>query len=306
MHLSSVADVPNLAKLLFRGVSGKEVGFSFNVSDRCPINCDCYWRARNRVNEMNDEDAVAFFHEMKARGYLLVNLVGGEPYVRPQLLEKLTPIMPANWITTSGTSPLRHFPRTTHFVSIDGADAETHNTVRKSAKLFERILRNLGKARAEGDFPVYAHVVLNAVNFRQIGKILEFWYGNGLLDGVSFSTLTPIRGAGDGHLRLSTEQREFIVKELVRQKRLHGDFLLNTERMIELFHPEATAHQNPSTCGTARLIASFDAAGQRIEQCILGGGADCSECGCVITSMMETMFPRPRLETVKMLARLRA
>src|SRR3989344_2163469 len=197
MQVSDLADVPNLLKLLYRGVSGKGVGFSFNVSDRCPIGCDCYWRARARVTEMADEDAVEFFHEMKGHGFLLATLVGGEPYVRPNLLEKLTPIMPANWLVTSGTTPLRHFPKTTHFISIDGGDAGTHNAVRRSRGLFERIVRNLGRSRAEGGFPAFAHSVLNAQNYHQIEDILRFWSENGLLDGVTFSTLTPIHGSGD-------------------------------------------------------------------------------------------------------------
>jgi len=306
MHLSSLADAPNLVKLLYRGSNGKEVGFSFNVSDRCPINCDCYWRPRARVDEMSDEDAVAFFHEMKDRGYLLVNLVGGEPYVRPELLEKLTPIMPANWITTSGTTPLRHFPRTTHFVSIDGWDAETHNRIRKSKGLFERIVKNLTKARAEGGFPAYGHMVLNSQNFWQVREVMEFWSRNELLDGFLFSLHTPIRGGGDDHLRMTEDQRFSAVAGLRRAKLFAGDYMLNTNRMLDLMHPDVARHQTPETCGTARLVASFDAAGNRIEQCILGGQADCSQCGCVITGMMETMFPRPRYSSIKMLAQLRA
>jgi MoaA/NifB/PqqE/SkfB family radical SAM enzyme len=292
------------------------VGFSFNVAERCPIGCQCYWRERLEryaaegrhleKEELSDEAAVSFFKYMKDRGYLLVTLVGGEPYVRPDLLSKLTPIMPANWLVTSGTTPLRRFPKTTHFISIDGADAETHNAVRHSKKLFERIERNLAKIRPEGDFPAVGHCVLNAMNYRQIGGVLEYWSGNGLLDGFLFSLMTPVAGSGDDELRLSREQREWVVSELVRQKRRFGGFLLNTEQMIEMFHPEVTALQSPANCGTAKHVASFDGSGQRIGQCILGEHADCSQCGCVITTMLGTMFPRPRLGTVKMLATLRA
>jgi molybdenum cofactor biosynthesis enzyme MoaA len=316
MNLSSIADVPNLARLLYRGVSGKEVGFSFNVAERCPVGCQCYWRERLErmealgrdlaAEEMTDEAAVMFFQDMHDRGYLLATLVGGEPYVRPDLLAKLTPIIPANWLVTSGTTPLRRFPRTTHFVSIDGADAETHNTIRRSKRLFERIERNLDRIRSEGDFPAFAHTVLNAWNLHQIGGILEWGTTTNLVDGVMFSTMTPIRGSGDDLLRLSHEQREEVVRELVRQKEHYGDFLLNTNEMIERFHPDFTANQTPESCGTARHVASFDGSGERIGQCILGENADCTQCGCVITAMMETTFPRPHLGTIKMLATLRA
>jgi hypothetical protein len=306
MQLSRLVDAPNLLRLLARGVRGDEIGFSFNVADRCPIGCDCYWKARPRVSEMTDEDVVGFFREMRDRGYLLATLVGGEPYVRPKLLERLAPIMPATWLVTSGTTPLRHLPKTVHFVSIDGADAATHDQVRKSPRLFERIVCNLESARADGCFPAVGHTVLNSQNHRQIGDILDFWSRNGLLDGVLFSTLTPIRGGDDGWLRLSRAQQAVIARDLAVHKRRHGAFLMNTDRMIELLKPETMARQRPDACATARLVASFDAAGDRIEQCILGGQADCTQCGCVITSMLETTFPRPRPSTLRMLARLRA
>lgn len=315
MNLTSVKDVPNLANLFRRGWQGTEIGFSFNIAERCPIGCQCYWRERlerqqalgNDLSqkELPDEEVVEFFQEMRDRGYLLVTLVGGEPYVRPKLLEKVTPIMPANWLVTSGTTRLRHFPHTQHFISIDGADAETHNRVRRSKGLYERIERNLASARAEGDFPAVAHTVLNAENYTQIEVILACWASNGLVDGVLFSTMTPIDGSGDDEFRLTRAQRMWVVEELLRQKEHYGSFMYNTKPMIQMFDPDRTATQSPSTCGTARLIGSFDGSGKRIEKCILGGSADCTQCGCVITTMLETMFPRPHLGTLSMLTSLR-
>src|SRR5262245_22534554 len=97
--------------------------------------------------------------------------------------------------------------------------------------------------------------------------------------------MTPIRGGNDGWMRLSHEQRQLIARDVAVQKKRYGAFLMNTDGMIELLKPERMADQTPETCGTARLVASFDAAGHRIEQCILGGQADCRQCGCVISSM---------------------
>lgn len=301
-----LADVVNALKLYQRGLSGKPIGFSFDIADRCPIHCDCYWRAQARVTELSNEQALAFFQERKAEGLLIATLVGGEPYVRPDLLALLTPIMPANWLVTSGTCPLKRYPHTTHFVSIDGADAETHDGVRKTRGLFERILKNLGKARLGGDFPVTIHTVLNALNYGQIEAILHLWSGNGLADSVVFSTHTPIKEAIDDRLRLSENAREDIVSELVRLKTIYGSFMVNTLEMINLLHPNRTQHQTPETCGTARLVPSFDASGAKKHQCILSDKADCSQCGCVITTMIEPVIrPIPDIASIRALARLR-
>lgn len=286
--------LPIVAAVALKTYKGNAWSFSFNVTDRCPIGCSCYWRAQARVKELDDDSIAAFFHGMRRQGFVHATLIGGEPYVNPRLLERITPIMPTNWIVTSGTTPLRWFPKTTHMISIDGKDAATHNSVRQSAGLFERIEKHLSSARTQwrGEFPAFAHCVLNAINFQQIGDVLTYWSGNQLLDGVVFSTATPIRDAKDNHLRLSEKSREWIVEELMRQKRRFGDFLCNTESMIQDVHPVQTRQQTPETCGTARLTQSFDTAGDRIKRCILSEKADCSECGCVITAIYTSLFTR--------------
>ena len=138
---------------------------------------------------------------------------------------------------------------------------------------------------------------MNAVNFREIGKILATWSSNGLADGIDISTLTPIKGAGDEGFRLSREQRIWIVDELLRLKGEFKNFLLMTEGMIHSLHPDHTERLNPETCDTAKWIESYDAAGKRMPQCILSEKADCRECGCVITTTSNSTQPT-RLESM--------
>ena len=273
------------------------IGFSFNLSDRCPIGCDCYWRAQGRVTEMSDEAVITFFKTKRDEGFQHVTIVGGEPYVRPKLLERVTPIIRSSWVVTSGTTPLLALPHTTHFISIDGADAETHNAIRKSKGLFERILQHLAAARSGATFPAYIHSVLNAKNYLQIERLLRVWKverllrvwkENELVDGVLFSTMTPIKQSGDASLRLQPPERIWIVRELHRVEKIFGKFLCMSPQMIAALHPDRTATQTPENCATAQRILSYDASGARIQQCILSEKADCSECGCVITSMVDT------------------
>ena len=275
-----------LAHGLFKSlIWGKSLAFSFNVSDRCPINCDCYWKAQARTGELSDDEVVSFFKDMRKRGYVHVNLIGGEPYVRPKLLEKIVGIIPFNWLVTSGTTPLRHLKQTTQVISIDGANAETHDAVRKSNGLYNRIVKNMSEAKEKTIGPLFIHTVLNKLNHRQIGDIISTWSENNLAKGVLVSTATPIKGSGDDHLRLSSNERVWIVDELKRLKPLYGDFLLLTDRMIDRLHPDHTISYTPENCWTAKFIESYDAVGKRIPQCILSEKADCTQCGCVVTLM---------------------
>lgn len=280
---------------------GKPLAFSFNVADRCPINCDCYWRAQTRVRELTDEQVLDFFNQKRTNGYVHVNLIGGEPYVRPALLEKIAGIIPFAWLVTSGTTPLRRLRHTTQVISIDGATAETHDRVRKSKGLYDRIQKNVRRAQNEGIGPIFLHTVLNHLNYQEIGCILQTWSESGLARGVLISTMTPIKGSGDDGMRLSRDERVWIVEELHRLKSIYGDFMVMTEAMIDRLHPDHTKLLTPEVCSTAQFIESYDAAGQRIKQCILSEKADCSECGCVVTLMSESPLKNPYREAVEMI-----
>jgi MoaA/NifB/PqqE/SkfB family radical SAM enzyme len=277
-----------LLKGLYRRTClGLPYAFSFNISDRCPVGCHCYWRAQARVTELSDDDVVSFFRRKRREGYVQANIIGGEPYVRPQLLANVAGIIPFNWVVTSGTTPLRRLRNTTHVISIDGATGEIHDSVRRMKGLYARILKHLAIARSGGDFPTIIHTTLNAQNYTGLETILATWSSNGLADGIMISTLTPIRDAGDESYRLSREQRIWIVDELLRLKNQYADFLCMTEAMIRRLHPDHTEQLEPARCDTARWIESYDAAGKRVPQCVLSDKADCNECGCIITTMSD-------------------
>jgi len=287
----ALADIPNLLRVGTRVMRGKPIGFSFNVADRCPVNCKCYWRAMERVSELSPDEMVAFFEQKAREGYIHVNMVGGEPYVhlKSDLLERLAATMPSVWITTSGVTPLKHIPNVLHFISIDGADAETHDRVRGFPGLYDRIVGHLSDARAKGPFPACLHVTLNSQNYRQVRQVLEVWRVNGLVDGVAFSTHTPIHGADDDWLRLFDEQSESLVEDLLQCKQEFGGFLLNTPAMIHRLLPENMRKQTPDNCLTARFVDSFHADGSKIEQCIFTEKGDCSGCGCAVNTALESI-----------------
>ncbi len=288
MLLKTIKKAPDLLLGVSNLINDRPIGFSFNVSDRCPVGCQCYWRAQERVPELSDEDVIRFFEEKKRQGYIHTTLVGGEPYVRRNLLPRLTEILPLTWIVTSGTTPLLDL-KATHFISIDGPNAEIHDKVRRMSGLYVRILKHLADLRTKSTSKVYIHCVLNALNKDFIWEIVYTWAQNNLVDGIVFSTMTPIKDANDESLRLFHGDREKIVEDLLTIKASYTDFICMTDSMVHGLHPDCTVHRTPETCGTARFAKSFYADGKPIPQCILSDKADCSECGCVVTSFLDNV-----------------
>ena len=292
------------SKFYFRKYRSLPIGASINVSERCPINCDCYWRRRleadlenrdlpiiaGKALEMNDDELVRFVQKLKKRGYLLVNLIGGEPYVRANILPRLCGVLPWTWITTSGTTPLINLTRTTHFISLDGATANTHDKVRRSPGLYDRIWRNIREARQANIENIHIHSVLNALNHHEIPLMLENWKESGLIDSVIFSTFTPIGDRRESfELILTDMHKKKIVMSLKAAKQRFGKFLSMSQGMIEGFLPERQINQSPGSCTTANLVESFRGDGKRIEPCVLGPEANCRECGCVITNHLKAL-----------------
>jgi MoaA/NifB/PqqE/SkfB family radical SAM enzyme len=295
---------PHVFSLFKKIISGQKFGFSFDLADRCPIGCNCYWKEMKRVRELEDEEVMDFFERRRKEGMLLATIVGGEPYVRPELLKKVVNIMPANWVVTSGTSPLMILPKTTHFISIDGKDAKTHNEIRKAPGLFERILKNLVRVRSVGKFPVFIHTVLNALNFEQIQEMILFWRKNRLADGIEFSLVTPV-SEKDKNLTLERREKIWIVGELLRMRKRFGNFICMSSCAINRYHPEVLEKQTPESCKTARFVASYQADGSLRKQCIFSDKGDCKNCGCVITAFMDALIKiPPDLNNILNLARL--
>src|SRR5262245_39306836 len=109
---STIHGLMAIAPGFWNFIRGKPWVFGINVANMCQIGCDCYWRvggeeAKGKEIQMTEAQMVVFFHEMKARGFVGVFMIGGEPYTRPALLEQLGGIIPVSLVVTSGTTPLR-------------------------------------------------------------------------------------------------------------------------------------------------------------------------------------------------------
>ena len=282
--------IPLFFSFYWRVFRGKKIGFSFNLADRCPLNCNCYWRAMGRTRELSDEQVRDFFRQKREEGHLLAAILGGEPYLRPKLLEQVVKIMPLNWVITSGTCPLRELDNSIQFISVDG-DETTHDILRGRIGLHSSLVRNVENFRKKGgQTPLFVHTVLNQYNFTQIEPIVNFWQESGLVKGIVFSTLTRIAGVNDRHLSLSEDQQITAVNGLVLAKMFYGEFICMTQDAILNLLPLVTSGQTRENCPTSKLVTSFDASGVEIEKCIFSDRGICEECGCAITGILKTLL----------------
>lgn len=293
---------------LSRIYNHRPVLFGFDPTDRCNLHCPtCYKVPRiadvrmqsvneifamypsvNRVLELSVEKIVQFFRDRLREGFIAVFIKGGEPYLRPELLPKITRIIPFTAVITSGDllegQHFQNLPGLLHFVSMDAAEYAKHDKMRGKPGLSHRVEAELCLARSRGGFPVVIHVVFDSRNYMDTEEIVRHWKNNGLADGVVFSCMTP-NHAVQNKYRLKDDMRRKIVRDLTRMKSMREfrDFVLVSTGAIADMLPEHVHAQTEETCPTIRFSRSYDLQGNPVPRCEFGPGGVCSECGCIVT-----------------------
>jgi MoaA/NifB/PqqE/SkfB family radical SAM enzyme len=272
-------------------LAGRKPSLSIEITKECPLRCPgCYafdpahLGGESELRQLSDykgselvENILAIVDREKP---LHVSLVGGDPLVRYRELEMLLPQLDTRGVHTQlVTSAFRVIPaawsgftRLNVVVSIDGLQPE-HDERRKPAT-YERILKNIAAAKVTIHSTITGNI---AARHGYLEEFLQFWSGRSEIDKVWFSLFTPQRGATGPEI-LTSEQRAFVVDDLLRLRNLFPVLDMHESQIRELLSPPAS----PRDCIFARTTETISAdLKTRITPCQFGGDPDCAQCGCV-------------------------
>jgi radical SAM protein len=164
-------------------------------------------------------------------------LTGGDPLMRADIFELVeyaskagldvsitpsaTPLVTEEAIGRLGQAGISRMA-----ISIDGADAATHDATRGVAGSFDRSLRILSAARARG-IPTQVNTTITPSNVEQIDEMAELLSGQGIaLWSVFF--LVPVGRANEA-ARLTAEGYELAFERLWRQSQRRAFGIKTTE-----------------------------------------------------------------------------
>jgi len=272
-------------------LAGHKPSLSIEITKECPLRCPgCYafdaahlggeGGLRELSDFKGDELVEKILAIVDAEKPLHVSLVGGDPMVRYREVERLLPELDARGVHTQvvtsafRTIPAewRRFTRLNVVVSIDGLQPE-HDERRKPAT-YERILKSIAEARVTIHSTITGQI---AARPGYLQEFLEFWTVRPEINKVWFSLFTPQMGA-EGPELLTTEQRQFVVEDLLRLRLLYPKLDMPKGLIEEMLAPPA----NPEACIFARTTKTISAdLKTKITPCQFGGVPDCSQCGCV-------------------------
>jgi AdoMet-dependent heme synthase len=202
--------------------------FYYEVTQACDLVCKhCRASAQEQADprELTTQESLALIDQVAGfpRRPMIV-MTGGDPLKRPDLFDLIrhgaglglhvaltpsaTPLATREAFQKARDAGVRALG-----ISLDGADAPTHDAFRGWEGSFERTLRMLANAR-ELELPVQVNTTITRRNFHQIDRIAELLSGEGIAMWSVFF-LVPV-GRGVEEQRISPEEYEIAFERLWR------------------------------------------------------------------------------------------
>jgi len=262
---------------------------SADIINVCNLHCEhCYWWLNRKENEdLTVEQWKKIIDEkFKKRHVFIITLVGGEPMLRPDVVELFVKEFPKRvCVVTNGTFPIPHLKDIYfYWISIDGTE-EIHNDIRgqgaweKTRKNVVEYVENNGE-KAWKD--IWITMTINSRNYKTIRNVVEDWcdYSN----KIGFQFHTPFMKDDPLWLPFG-EKRTKLVDEIIEMKQEYGDYIINPNSQLELMKKSWGGKGTlPVDCPTWAIL-SVDHMGREKMPCCIGSAEKnslkprCEECG---------------------------
>jgi organic radical activating enzyme len=283
-----------------RILSGYAPALSIEITRECPLRCpgcyaytDAHLGGGVTLRELRDYKGQALIdgvlRVVRAKRPLHLSIVGGEPLVRYRELDELLPQLSAlgihTQVVTSAVRPIplawASIPNVRLVVSIDGLQPE--HDARRSPATYDRILKHIA------GHSVTVHGTVTRQQAQRSGYLEEFvrlWSEQPTTLRIWLSLYTPQVGEVSDE-RLTPEDRARVVAELRDLRRRFTKIELPDGLLDVYLNPP----QSPAHCTFARTTLSLSADLEtQVEQCQLGGRADCANCGCVASAGLAYVY----------------
>jgi Fe-coproporphyrin III synthase len=268
---------------------------SVDVNNICNLHCShCYWWLNRKEDEkdLTPEDWRAIIRNtFKKQHVFFVTLVGGEPMLRPDIIDIFCKEMPRRiCVVTNGTFPLKRFENLYfYWVSLDGTE-KTHDRIRGNgsyAKTRQNILDYVaGGPRLDGSKEawkdIWLSMTINSLNYDTVSDLVHEWRGK--VNKIGFQFHTPFV-KGDPLMLPYGEQRNEVVDTLIKLHEKYPEFVINFKKQLLLMKGNwGGIGTTPVQCPSWAILA-LDHMGRVKQPCCIGSADKkalkpiCEECG---------------------------
>ncbi|MDX1441084.1 MAG: radical SAM protein [Nitrosopumilaceae archaeon] len=263
---------------------------SADIINVCNLHCThCYWWLNRKENDdLTVEDWKKIIEEkFKKKHVFIVTLVGGEPLMRPDLVELFVKEFPKRaCLVTNGTYPLPYFKDIYfYWISIDG-DKETHDKIRGIGsweKTRKNVIDYVEKNGPKAWKDIWITMTINSLNYKTINKVIDDWkdYSN----KIGFQFHTPFVKNDPLWLPFGDERNKVIDEILDMKSNGLKDYIINPKDQLQVMKRNwGGKGTTPIDCPTWAII-SVDHLGREKQPCCIGSAEKdsmkpiCEDCG---------------------------
>lgn len=263
---------------------------SADVINVCNLHCShCYWWLNRKENEelTVEQWKEIIENKFKKQHVFIITLVGGEPTLRPDIVELFVKEFPKRvCIVSNGTYPLKKYEDLYfYWISIDGTK-ETHDNIRgKGAydstrkNVMEYVEKNGEKAWKD----IWITMTINSLNYKTVKDVVEEWHD--WSNKIGFQFHTPF-GKGDPLWLPFGEERTKVVDDIISMMDKYSNrYIINPKSQLELMKRNwGGKGTTPIDCPTWAIL-SVDHMGREKKPCCIGSAEKdsmkpiCEDCG---------------------------
>jgi radical SAM protein with 4Fe4S-binding SPASM domain len=255
-------------------VPGAPFQVVWNITRGCNLKClHCYESAGVKdERELSTEEALRGIDILADAGVLILAFSGGEPTIRPDILQLIRHSSERGMFTAIATNAIMFSSRRKvkdfkkaglQFaqISLDGLNPETHNRFRGVPGCFEKTIQGIKNCVAEGLFVEIA-ATGTRFNLNEIPGMIDFAYKLGANWFMLYNFVPIGRGCGIIESDLSPDEREDILKLCWNKMKVAGIDVLSTAPQFARVAQEIEA--KPVFAGNDGLIASGGQSGSEV------------------------------------------
>ncbi len=210
----------------------------WNITKLCNLKCiHCYENAKVRApDEMTTEEAISAVDKMADAGVAYIAISGGEPLMHPDFFKIAKRIQEremafsiatnATLLTKENAKKLREFGCIYAQVSVDGANAETHNKFR-GVNSFERTMEGI-KNLVNEKITVGISSTITKHNLKEVPELIDLSEKLGVQIFMAYNFIPTGRGKEIVDMDISPREREELLEYLVREQKKRKLNILST------------------------------------------------------------------------------
>ena len=263
---------------------------SADIINICNLHCThCYWWLNRKENgELTVEQWKDIIKKKFKKNHIfIITLVGGEPTLRPDVIELFANEYPNRiCVVSNGTFPLKKIPGVYfYWISVDGTE-QVHDNIRGKGS-YEKIRKNIldyiekNGERAWKD--IWISMTINSLNYKTVRDVIEEWHPH--VNKIGFQFHTPFM-KGDPLWFPFGPDRTNLVNEMITLKdKYEDDYIINPRNQLELMKRSWGGRgTTPIDCPTWSIL-SVDHMGREKKPCCIGSAEKdsmkpiCEACG---------------------------